>query len=1038
MRLIRGSEWGSLALLLVLAVSHPAAGQTGNFCVDDFQSGATCTANDVRIEELIPLTVVEDCAAGTIGETEVVFELLVSADGSPDRFDIGLYLALDGASALDGDSCFHDYLEPPLTTTPTLGDKNMDGVPDVDNGPWLDNDGDQCGDIGTNTQIFKTLPSRRFACVDSNLDGSVDVSVCTSWDNNANTVCSDVSGAFPGTNSKCSCDTVELGISPLVPGLSVSKTPASQSVLTGTTATFTITVENTGNVDLSNPVVSDPQCDSLTGPGGDTDNDGVLDTAETWTYTCQVNNVTADFTNSVTVTATPPAGPDVSDSDTADVTVEIPSLAVSKTPDTQTVLTGGTASFTITAENTGNVDLTSPVVSDPQCTTLTGPTGDDGDGVLEVGETWSYTCEVTNVTAGFINTATVTATPPTGPDVSDSDTATVTVDAPSLSVSKTPETQAVLTGTAATFTITVDNTGNVDLTGVVVSDPQCDSLTGPSGDDGDGVLEVGETWTYTCEVNNVTADFTNTVTVTATPPTGPDVSDSDTADVTVEDPSLAVSKTPASQSVLTGTAATFTITVDNTGNVDVAAVMVNDPLCDSLVGPSGDTDGDSVLDVDETWTYTCTVNNVTADFTNSVTVTGTPPTGPDVSDGASADVTVEEPSLAVSKTPETQAVDFDGTAVFTITVENTGNVDLTNPVLDDPQCTTLTGPTGDDGDGVLEVGETWTYACEVTPVTSGFINTASVTATPPTGPDVSDEDSATVTVDAPSISVDKSPASQTVLVGESASFTVTVDNTGNVDVVNVTVVDLPCDTLTGPSGDVGDDLVLGTEETWTYTCTVDEVLEAFTNSVTVSGNPVDSEQEISDFDTADVAVVAPLVTAFKSSALSEDGDGSGTLTAGDRILYTIGLENTGTGDALDVLLTDLPDPNTSLVVGTVVASQGTVLRGNTAGDMDVVVELGTLSAGASATVSFEVEVDDPLADGVSQVLNQGLASGANFPDVPTDDPRTLPTDDPTVDDVDEALQVFEIPTLSEWSFVIFVLLLMATALVVMRRRHTTG
>ena len=108
----------------------------------------------------------------------------------------------------------------------------MDGIPDIDGGPWLDNDGDSCGDIGTNTQVIKILQTLRFACVDNNLDGSVDVSVCTSWDNNAGTVCNDLSGVFPGTNSKCSCDAVELGIPPQVPvpGIVVSKDPATQAV----------------------------------------------------------------------------------------------------------------------------------------------------------------------------------------------------------------------------------------------------------------------------------------------------------------------------------------------------------------------------------------------------------------------------------------------------------------------------------------------------------------------------------------------------------------------------------------------------------------------------------------------------------------------------------------------------------------------------------------------------------------------------------------------------------------------------------------
>lgn len=100
-------------------------GETGNVCVRDYRSGAVCVANDVRIEALTVVSVIEDCVDGVVGETEVVFETLVSADGSPNRYDVGLPLALDGGSARDGDSCFQDYLDPPLTPTPTYGDKNL-------------------------------------------------------------------------------------------------------------------------------------------------------------------------------------------------------------------------------------------------------------------------------------------------------------------------------------------------------------------------------------------------------------------------------------------------------------------------------------------------------------------------------------------------------------------------------------------------------------------------------------------------------------------------------------------------------------------------------------------------------------------------------------------------------------------------------------------------------------------------------------------------------------------------------------------------
>ena len=49
-----------------------------------------------------------------------------------------------------------------------------------------------------------------------------------------------------------------------------------------------------------------------------------------------------------------------------------------------------------------------------------------------------------------------------------------------------------------TYTYDVENTGTEDLTSVVVDDDFCDSVTGPTGDDGDGYLNPGETWTYTC------------------------------------------------------------------------------------------------------------------------------------------------------------------------------------------------------------------------------------------------------------------------------------------------------------------------------------------------------------------------------------------------------------------------------------------------------------------------------------------------------------------------------------------------------------
>ncbi len=191
--------------------------QLGNFCVQDFQPGAGCTANDVRFEEFIQVSVIEDCPSGTPGFATILFQVRVSADGSPSRFDIGMFIATDGGSALSGDSCLHDYLDPPLTDAPVYGDVNGNGVPDIVDGPWWDDEADAsdvCGDMETNTEVLKTLVPITIACVDNTVppDGIVDIEACASWDNNQGSTCTGVAAAFPGTPSKCSCVEISTGI----------------------------------------------------------------------------------------------------------------------------------------------------------------------------------------------------------------------------------------------------------------------------------------------------------------------------------------------------------------------------------------------------------------------------------------------------------------------------------------------------------------------------------------------------------------------------------------------------------------------------------------------------------------------------------------------------------------------------------------------------------------------------------------------------------------------------------------------------------
>ena len=187
---------------------------------------------------------------------------------------------------------------------------------------------------------------------------------------------------------------------------------------------------------------------------------------------------------------------------------------------------GDTVNYTIAVTNTGNVTLTGYVISDPNATTLVrgADTNGDGDNVLEVGETWNYTATHV-VTQAELNGK---GTSITGAIDGDSDTdnrvtVTTTEAGSKFSEVHTPvlydpnftvvKTAVSITGGAGAngldgansdgdtvnYTIAVTNTGNVTLTGYVISDPNATTLVrgADTNGDGDNVFEVGETWNYT-------------------------------------------------------------------------------------------------------------------------------------------------------------------------------------------------------------------------------------------------------------------------------------------------------------------------------------------------------------------------------------------------------------------------------------------------------------------------------------------------------------------------------------------------------------
>ena len=425
---------------------------------------------------------------------------------------------------------------------------------------------------------------------------------------------------------------------------------------------------------------------------------------------------------------------------------------------------------------------------------------------------------------------------------------------PGIQIVKTPASQNVAPGGQADFTLTVTNEGDVDLDTVVVTDSDCDAApTLDSGDDGsDGILGLTETWVYTCSKTNVQAGFTNTASVSAEE-VGTDivVTDDDTAVVNLTAPSIQVVKSPATQAVNPGGTASFSIVVTNTGDTDLVNVELTDALapdCDTSIG--GLTQGSSTAPI------LCEVTGVAAGFTNQADVTGDPATeGDPVSDSDTAAVTLNSPAVQIVKTPD-QSVSPGGTAAFTLTVTNPGDVSLGNVVVTDAMCdANPVLQSGDVGvDGILTTSETWVYTCSTANVQAAFTNMANVTADPVGGgTGVSDSDTADVTMYAPAISVAKNPASQMVAYGGMASFSIVVTNTGDVDLENVELTDAlapGCDTSIG-------DLAMGAS-TAPITCNVMNVMVAFTNQADVTGDPVGGGTAVTDMDTAGVTVLPPI------------------------------------------------------------------------------------------------------------------------------------------------------------------------------------
>jgi uncharacterized repeat protein (TIGR01451 family) len=412
--------------------------------------------------------------------------------------------------------------------------------------------------------------------------------------------------------------------------------PEDLYILVGDPVTWTYALENTGNVKLTGISVVD---DNGT-PGNPGDDRSAACTATTLepggTTTCTLSGtaIKGAYHNVATVTATPPVGSNVTKTAHsyyfgADPQVEVEFKVNGNNADSAPgviVLAGSSLTLDYAVTNTGNVALSGLTVSD----------------------SLGYTCNIASLAVGATNTActrtinaligqqsasaTVTGTPPGGlaPITSAPDWIYYLGAQPAIDLQKktngfdadSPTGPLIKIGQPVTWTYEVTNTGNVTLTGILVTDDKLGTITCPGS-----TLDAGASMTCSASGSAVAGQYANMGTVTGTPPVGSNVTDSDPSHYYGSDVGVAIKKLTNGVDIdqtdppyiLVGDPVSWTYVVSNVGNIQLTGVAVTDSDSTLTVACPKTT-----LDPDESMTCTASGTAVAGVYTNTGYVEGTP------------------------------------------------------------------------------------------------------------------------------------------------------------------------------------------------------------------------------------------------------------------------------------------------------------------------------------------------------------------------------------------------------------------------------
>ena len=559
-------------------------------------------------------------------------------------------------------------------------------------------------------------------------------------------------------------------------------------------------------------------------------------------------------------------------------------------------------------------------------------------------------------------------------------------------------------------------------------------------------LPVGSTITYTLVASisgSASGNLVNTATVTAPSgvteinPANNAATDTDTLTAQAD---LSITKSDGVASAVPGGTTTYTIVVTNSGPSAVVGATVSDVLPAAIAsasytavgsgGASGFTAsgsgniGDTVnLPVGSSITYTLVANisgSASGNLVNTATVTapaGVTEINPGNNVATDTDTLTAQADLAITKTDGVVAVAQGGTTTYTIVVTNHGPSAVAGATVSDPMPAAIVSDTftavgsggatgftaagsGNISDTVnLPVASTITYTVVANLAASAvgtLVNTATVTAPVgvadpvPGNNSATDTDTITATPTA-DLAITKTDGSATYTPGSAVTYTIVASNAGPAAVIGATVADTLPAVITGAnwtcvgagggtcpasgSGNInaGVNLPAGASVTFTLTGNISSsAVGNLVNTATVSApagvvDPNPGNNSATDTD-------AP--TAVAGLAITKT-DGSATYTPGGTGTYTITVTNNGPSNANSLSVTDNLPAGMTLAGNATCAATGAATCGTLTGvpgGTAFAANGATLVAGPGNRLVFTLPVQFAVNMATNPLVNTATAS----------------------------------------------------------------